>query len=85
MPVISNNSIEKAVIGIAVKDLSRARIVNNTITLSGTGVALSVADPEFGLPEAQLEDNIFADNKTNTRVEAGEVISGFAVQPALRP
>ncbi len=85
MPVISNNSIEKAVIGIAVKDLSRARIVNNTITLSGTGVALSVADPEFGLPVAQLEDNIFADNKTNTRVEAGEVISGFAVQPALRP
>ena len=85
MPVIANNSIEKAVIGIAVKDLSRARIVNNTITLSGTGVALSVERPEFGPPVAQLEDNIFADDKTNTRVDAGEVISGLAVQPAPRP
>jgi hypothetical protein len=85
MPVIANNSIEKAVIGIAVKDLSRARIVNNTITLSGTGVALSVERPEFGPPVAQLEDNIFADDKTNTRVDAGQVISGLAVQPAPRP
>jgi hypothetical protein len=85
MPVIANNSIEKAVTGIAVKDLSRARIVNNTITASGTGVDLAIESPEFGPPVAQLEDNIFADDKTNTRVEAGEIISGSAVQPVPRP
>jgi len=65
-PYINDNYISKCAIGIAVKDSSVAHIKNNKIENNGIGISVYQKKQEFGGGIANLEDNIFINNSSDT-------------------
>ncbi len=82
---VFNNLLSGCITGIAVKDASEARIVNNTIANNQTGVALYEKKPVFGGSSALLynsivwgsKDSITLDKKSNIRVEYSDIEGGY--------
>ena len=62
-PKIEKNLIARCNIGIAVKDSSRAFIVDNTFVENGTAVSLYQKKPEFGGGYAFISGSSFENNK----------------------
>ena len=68
-PLIENNILARCAIGIAVKDLSRATIIDNTFTQNDVAISLYQKKPEFGGGYAQVSGAIFQDNGKNIETD----------------
>jgi len=66
-PIIESNKISGCAIGIAVKDQSRALIIDNEISKNNEGISLYQKKQIFGGGEATLDNNIFIDNNVDIK------------------
>ncbi|MBI1888707.1 MAG: CotH kinase family protein [Candidatus Spechtbacteria bacterium] len=67
---IRDNTMSHCTIGVAIKDLSKALIQNNTIEDTEEGIGLYQKKPIFGGGEATLEGNIFI--RVNVEINKSE-------------
>ena len=83
-PTIFNNLITDATMGIAVKDLSTALILNNTIATNATAIALYEKKPSFGPATASLINNHLIENLMTIDTKNGSTITArFNATPVL--
>ena len=61
-PVIFNNHVSKGVIGMAIKDLSNPKIINNVIVGNENGIASFMKKPFFGGGRGEVWNTILWDN-----------------------
>lgn len=72
---ITSNVIANCVIGISVKDLSRATLVDNVLIENATGVSLYQKKPLYGGATATLDHTILWNNKTSISTDATSKIT----------
>ncbi|MDO8574107.1 MAG: CotH kinase family protein, partial [bacterium] len=68
-PLIENNILARCMIGIAVKDLSQATIINNTFSENEIAISLYQKKSEFGGGYAQVSGAVFQDNGKNVEFD----------------
>lgn len=83
---VFNNILTNCVIGVAIKDKSNAKIINNTILNNETGISLYEKKPVWGGAAAEAYNNIvwqegdsvYVDSKSEIKIENSDIKNGYS-------